>query len=614
MRSAALGGSQEIRTHSLEVPIRGLERLVQLSRLQRVDDAAVVELIGRPPFARVVSALEVAPELTVASRLDRRVHPQEEAVVPGHDERVVQRQVPRLELLAALGGVSPHQAALHLVEVAAGGVGDDEGEHLGLEELTRSHHVGWAHVVGPRPGVAAGGRVEGGRGRRAQERASPHLSRDSSLGLEHPERVADRCPGDAEILRELPLRRQARTDLGTGPLARTQDQLGQLAATRDGLGGGEDRNLAHGNATNPTGEWKLVGAGSSGGDLDSCRRGTIWSTNPAFHNPIFNQSILVWAVVVESPARRGLAGGAAMRLATVVTGRGERLHVRRAQGYVDVASALGEERYATLQAVLEDGRVAFDTIGALAAGESVEVDEADFGPAVPSPRRVLCLGMNYREHALEGGRSVPTWPEVFVRGADSVLAPYGELVRPVLTESFDFEGELGVVIGRGGRYIPAADALDAVAGFVVLNDGSAREWQRAATQWTAGKNFDGTMPIGPELVTTDEIDIGDLELTTRLNGEVMQSARTSQMILDVPSTIEFCSSFTTLRPGDVIATGTPGGVGFARKPQIWLTPGDVIEVTIEGIGTIRNTVVAEHTNGSNGSWRWHAPVTPGATL
>jgi len=303
-----------------------------------------------------------------------------------------------------------------------------------------------------------------------------------------------------------------------------------------------------------------------------------------------------------------------MRLATVVTGRGERLHVRRAQGYVDVAAALGDERYATLQAVLEDGRVALDAIDALRGGESVEVDEADFGPAVPTPRRVLCLGMNYREHALEGGRSVPTWPEVFVRGTDSVLAPYGKLVRPALTESFDFEGELGVVIGRGGRYIPAADALDAVAGFVVLNDGSAREWQRAATQWTAGKNFDGTMPIGPELVTTDEVDIGDLELTTRLNGEVMQSARTSQMILDVPSTIEFCSSFTTLRPGDVIATGTPGGVGFARKPPIWLTPGDVIEVTIEGIGTIRNTVVAEHANGFNGGWRWHAPVTPGATL
>jgi acylpyruvate hydrolase len=170
------------------------------------------------------------------------------------------------------------------------------------------------------------------------------------------------------------------------------------------------------------------------------------------------------------------------------------------------------------------------------------------------------------------------------------------------------------VIGKGGRYIAAADALDAVAGFVVLNDGSAREWQRAATQWTAGKNFDATMPIGPELVTRDEVDVSDLELTTRLNGELMQSARTSQMIIDVPSTIEFFSSFTTLRPGDVIATGTPGGVGFARKPPVWLNPGDVIEVTIEEIGTIRNRVVAETVNGSNGSWRWQATGQPGSKL
>ncbi len=231
---------------------------------------------------------------------------------------------------------------------------------------------------------------------------------------------------------------------------------------------------------------------------------------------------------------------------------------------------------------------------------------------MPSPRRVLCLGLNYREHALEGGRDVPVWPEAFVRGADSVAPPYGDLVKPALSERFDYEGELGVVIGKGGRYIPAADALAAVAGFVVLNDGSAREWQRAATQWTAGKNFDGTMPIGPELVTTDEVDISDLAIETRLNGTVMQSARTSQMIIDVPSTIEFFSSFTTLRPGDVIATGTPGGVGFARTPPVWLTPDDVVEVSIEQIGTIRNRVVAEQSNGV--PWRWNAPVPEGATF
>ncbi len=227
---------------------------------------------------------------------------------------------------------------------------------------------------------------------------------------------------------------------------------------------------------------------------------------------------------------------------------------------------------------------------------------------MPAPERILCLGVNYSEHAIEGGREVPTWPESFVRGRGSVLGPYADLVRQALTHGFDFEGELGIVMGAGGRYIPAGKALDAVAGFVVLNDASARDWQRAATQWTPGKNFDGTMPIGPEVVTTDEADVSDAALTTVLNGEVMQSARTSQMLVDVPGAVEYFSSFTTLLPGDVIATGTPGGVGFARKPPVWLVPGDVIEVTVEGIGTIRNRVVAEE--GDRSEWRWQ----PGRTV
>jgi 2-keto-4-pentenoate hydratase/2-oxohepta-3-ene-1,7-dioic acid hydratase in catechol pathway len=178
-------------------------------------------------------------------------------------------------------------------------------------------------------------------------------------------------------------------------------------------------------------------------------------------------------------------------------------------------------------------------------------------------------------------------------------------VKPALTSRFDYEGELGLVIGTGGRYIHADKALDAIAGYVVLNDATARDWQRAATQWTGGKNFEGTMPIGPELVTTDEADVSDAALTTTLNGEVMQSARTSQMIVDIPSAIEFFSSFTLLRPGDVIATGTPGGVGFARQPPVWLQPGDVIEVTVEGVGTIRNRVIAEETD--LGGWKWRPP-------
>jgi acylpyruvate hydrolase len=291
-----------------------------------------------------------------------------------------------------------------------------------------------------------------------------------------------------------------------------------------------------------------------------------------------------------------------VRLATIVTQNGPRLHVRGRSGYVDVGVETGDPGFASLAAVLSAGPQAMDAVRALADLDGREYGPADLGPAVPAPERILCLGLNYREHALEGGREVPTWPDAFVRGRDSVLGPYADLVKPALTSRFDYEGELGIVIGAGGRYIPASKALDAIAGFVVLNDASARDWQRAASQWTGGKNFEGSMPIGPEVVTTDEADVSDVALTTVLNGQVMQSARTSQMIVDVPSAVEFFSSFTRLAPGDVIATGTPGGVGFARQPPVWLHPGDVIEVTVENVGTIRNRVVAEP--GDHSGWRW----------
>jgi len=291
-----------------------------------------------------------------------------------------------------------------------------------------------------------------------------------------------------------------------------------------------------------------------------------------------------------------------VRLATIRTKDGLRLHVRGRSGYVDVAAQSGDPSLSSLAGLLAGGPAALAAAGRLAGADGREYAEADLAAAVPEPNRILCLGLNYREHALEGGRAVPSWPESFVRGRGSVLAPFGDLVKPAFCEGFDYEGELGVVIGQGGRYLSADNALAAVAGFTVLNDASAREWQRAGSQWTPGKNFDGSMPIGPEVVTTDELDVSDLAITTRLNGTVMQSARTSQMIVDVPSAIEFFSSFTTLMPGDVIATGTPGGVGFARTPPVWLTPGDVVEVAIEGIGTIRNTVVAEQ--GAPENWRW----------
>jgi 2-keto-4-pentenoate hydratase/2-oxohepta-3-ene-1,7-dioic acid hydratase in catechol pathway len=294
--------------------------------------------------------------------------------------------------------------------------------------------------------------------------------------------------------------------------------------------------------------------------------------------------------------------GKRVRLASIRTQEGLRLHVKGVRGYVDVARSSGVEAFGTLQGLLDGGPEALASIEGLKELEGPEFAPADFGPATPDAPRVLCLGVNYSEHAREGGREVPSWPETFIKSRDTVLGPYDSLVKPVLSDCLDYEAELGVVIGAGGRYIKAEDAYDAICGFVVLNDVSAREWQRAMTQWTAGKNFDASMPIGPEVVTKDEVDVEDALVQSVLNGTVMQSARTSAMIVNIASAIEFFSSFTTLRPGDVIATGTPGGVGFARKPPVWLVPGDVIEVTIEGVGSLRNTVVAEE--GAPENWRW----------
>ena len=180
-----------------------------------------------------------------------------------------------------------------------------------------------------------------------------------------------------------------------------------------------------------------------------------------------------------------------MRLATLATPDGLRLHVRARSGYVDVFAATGRAELSSMTELLRAGPAAFDTVRSLESGEGRQAEPDEFAAAVPEPGRILCLGVNYRDHAEEAGRQVPAWPECFVRGTGSVTGPFADLVRPSLTERFDYEGELGLVIGAGGRYIPAEKALDAIAGYVVLNDATARDWQRAATQWTPGKNFRG---------------------------------------------------------------------------------------------------------------------------
>ncbi len=291
-----------------------------------------------------------------------------------------------------------------------------------------------------------------------------------------------------------------------------------------------------------------------------------------------------------------------MRLATLVTPTGLRAHVHTDSGYVDAATALADERLSSVRALLAAGADAMRRLES-ASGPALDPATVELAATVPDPGKIVCIGRNYLEHALEGGSPPPTWPETFLRVTDSLMAPFEDLVVPAFTEQLDYEGELGLVIGRGGHHIPAARAMEAIAGYVVCNDYSARDWQRAGTQWTPGKNFDHTMPVGPELVTTDEVDPTDVLLETRLNSRVMQSARTSLLIFDVPSLIEYVSSFTTLRPGDLIVTGTPGGVGFARTPPVYLGAGDTVEVSIEGVGSIRNRVVQPDAPAPPGPWQ-----------
>jgi 2-keto-4-pentenoate hydratase/2-oxohepta-3-ene-1,7-dioic acid hydratase in catechol pathway len=215
-----------------------------------------------------------------------------------------------------------------------------------------------------------------------------------------------------------------------------------------------------------------------------------------------------------------------------------------------------------------------------------KLDAIRFLPVVPQPGKILCAGINYRSHAAEMARELPKQPSMFIRFADTLVGHGGELVRPKVSDSFDFEGELALVIGKGGRHIALERALEHVAGYTCFVDGSVRDYQKFSV--TSGKNFPGTGPLGPWLVTSDEIpDPGRLTLTTRLNGKEVQHATTDLLIYSIPQIIAFCSDFTALAPGDVISTGTPEGVGHGRKPPLWMKAGDTLEVEIAGIGVLR---------------------------
>lgn len=229
---------------------------------------------------------------------------------------------------------------------------------------------------------------------------------------------------------------------------------------------------------------------------------------------------------------------------------------------------------------------------AFAPGAELALAELEWLCPVPRPGKTICIGLNYRAHAIEGGNPIPDYPAVFMRGPTSLLAPGGAMIYPACSEQLDYEAELAVIIGKTTTNVSAADALDHVAGYSCFNDGSVRNYQRKSTQWTMGKNFDATGGFGPELVTPDELPAGasGLRLIARLNGQIMQDSDTADMIFDVATLIAVLSEAMTLEPGDVIATGTPSGVGYARTPPVFMKPGDVCEIEIEGIGTLTNTV------------------------
>ena len=259
-------------------------------------------------------------------------------------------------------------------------------------------------------------------------------------------------------------------------------------------------------------------------------------------------------------------------------------------GVIDLGQRLGN-KYPDLRTLLEEsGQAEAEAISAVEVDYSL--DEISYLPVVPNARRIICIGLNYREHAAEMGLEFPEHPSLFSKWPDALVGHEQDIVCPKVSENFDFEGELAFVIGKPGRHISVAEAMSHVVGYTPFLDGSVRDFQGHSV--IAGKNFQHSGACGPWLTTADEISNPmELRLTTRLNGEVVQDETTAQLYYTVPDIIAYVSQFTPLHPGDVIATGTPSGVGAGRKPPLWMQPGDRIAVEISGLGELANNVVAE---------------------
>lgn len=257
------------------------------------------------------------------------------------------------------------------------------------------------------------------------------------------------------------------------------------------------------------------------------------------------------------------------------------------QGVVDVGS---RGKFADLKSA-----IAADALTDLAkrCGDAADLPlhGVTYLPTLPNPDKILCVGLNYKAHQEETGRGGEGFPTIFVRFASAQVGHDQPMIRPRESNTLDYEGEIALVIGKAGRRIKKADALSHVAGFSIYNDGSVREFQRQTSQFTPGKNFPATGGFGPWMMTPDEVgDVTQMQITTRLNGEVMQNAKAELLVFDFGDIIAYCSTFCELVPGDVIVTGTPGGVGSARKPPIFMDEGDRIEVEVKPIGTLRHTI------------------------
>ncbi|HWU60860.1 MAG TPA: fumarylacetoacetate hydrolase family protein [Ensifer sp.] len=280
-----------------------------------------------------------------------------------------------------------------------------------------------------------------------------------------------------------------------------------------------------------------------------------------------------------------------MKLSTVALDGRVTFGVVENETFLDVGAVL-KDRYADLKAAVANELAGVAEARASAA--SYPVSGLTWLPVIQNPDKILCVGLNYETHRKETGRSEVENPTIFARFANSQTGHLAPIIKPKVSSDLDYEGELAIVIGKAGRYISRETALSHVAGYAIYNDGSIRDYQRHTHQFTPGKNFPDTGAFGPWMMTPDELGpLADLRMQTRLNGQIVQDTTFDMMIFDVARIIQYCSEFTRLEPGDVIATGTPGGVGAKRNPPLWMRPGDIVEVEIDKLGVLTNPIAEE---------------------